>query len=59
MYEPTKIVWANDREPKKWVDADIVVIPKKGDLSDCDSWKGVRLLDVVGKVFSHVLQQRL
>ena len=32
---------------------------KKGDLSLCDNWRGISLLDVVGKVFAKVIQQHL
>ena len=32
---------------------------KKGDLSHCDNWRGIALLDVVGKLFGCVLQNRL
>ena len=31
----------------------------KGDLSSCDNWHGISLLDVVGKVFAKIIQQRL
>ena len=31
----------------------------KGDLSSCDNWRGISLLDVVGKVVARVLQVRL
>lgn len=34
-------------------------IPKKGDLKKCDNWKGISLLDVAGKVFGRILQDRL
>ena len=54
-----KAVWADGRVPKEWVDAVIVAIPKKGDLSVCDNWRGISLLDVIGKVFARILQQRL
>ena len=33
--------------------------PQKGDLSRCDNWRGIALLDVVGKVVAKVLQERL
>ena len=33
-----------------------MAIPKKGDR---DNWRGISLLDVVGKVFACILQQRL
>ena len=28
----------------------IILIPKKGNLEACDNWRGIALLDVVGKV---------
>ena len=42
-----------------WRNAEIVPIPKKGDLQSCDNWRGIRLLDVVGKIFARVVQNRL
>lgn len=33
--------------------------PQKGDLSKCNNWMGIALLDVVGKVVAGVLQERL
>ena len=32
---------------------------KKGDLSLCDNWRGIALLDVVGKLVARVLQEHL
>ena len=32
---------------------------EKGDLSVYDNWREISLLDVIGKVFAHILQQRL
>ena len=34
-------------------------IPKKGDLSICDNWHGIALLDIVGKVVGRLIQNRL
>ena len=52
-------VWQEKEVPKEWADAVLVPIPKKGDLGQCDNWRGVALLDVVGKVVAKVLQDRL
>ena len=39
------------------VDSVLVPVPKKGDhLSACDNWRGIALLEVVGKVAGHVVQ---
>ena len=37
----------------------MVPVPKKGDLSLCDNWRGISLLDVVVKVLAKEIQQRL
>ena len=42
-----------------WTNAILIPIPKKGDLSSCDNWRGISLLDVVGKLIASILQRRL
>ena len=44
---------------RDWKDAEIVPIPKKGDLRDCNNWRGISLLDIVGKLLGRILQGRL
>ena len=34
-------------------------MPKKRDLRHCDNWRGISLLDVVGKVMARIIQERL
>ena len=45
--------------PFEWRDALLVPIAKKGDLTECDNWRGISLLDVMGKLFSKVIHRRL
>ena len=52
-------VWEEERVPQDWVDSVLVPIPKKGDLSSCDNWRGIALLDVVGKAVARLVQTRL
>ena len=52
-------VWRDGCVPQEWKDALIVPIPKKGDLSICDNWRGISLLDVGGKLFAKTIQSRL
>ena len=54
-----KQIWMEGTVVKDWKDAEIVPIPKKGDLRECDNWRGISLLDVVGKVFARIVQDRL
>ena len=51
--------WCECRVPKEWSDAVLVPIPKKGDLGKYDNWRGISLLDVVGKVVAKILQEWL
>ncbi len=51
--------WNDGTVPQEWVDAKIIPIPKKGDLSICDNWRGIALLDVVGKTVGRLLQNKL
>ena len=42
-----------------WRNALLVPVPKKGDSSFCDNWRGISLLDVMGKLYGRVLNDRL
>ena len=53
------VVWKEEEVPKEWRDALLVPVPKKGDLTKCDNWRGSSLLDIMGKLFGKVLQKRL
>jgi len=48
-------VWREKQAPVEWHDATLVPVPKKGDLSACDNWRGISLLDVMGKLFARTL----
>ena len=52
-------IWRECSIPGEWRDAILVPIPKKGDLSSCENWRGISLLDVVGKAVSRVFQDKL
>ena len=52
-------IWKEQSVPKDWTDAVLISIPKKRDLSNCDNWRGISLLDVVGKVTARILQDHL
>ena len=44
LVELFQMVWKEGSVPQEWKDALVVPIPKKGDLSQCDNWRGVSLL---------------
>ena len=59
MHKVMVRVWEEGKVVNDWKDSEIVPIPKKVDLQLCDRWRGISLLDVVGKVFARILQERL
>ena len=52
-------IWSEAGVVAAWRDALLVPIPKKGNLHICDNWRGISLLDVIGKLFARILQDRL
>lgn len=51
--------WKNERVPDDWRKGVIIKLPKKGNLSDCNNWRGITLLSVPGKVLCTILLRRL
>jgi len=52
-------IWEEEKVPKEWWDALLVPVLKKGDLTKCNNWRGISLLDIMGKLFGKILQRRL
>jgi hypothetical protein len=48
-------VWKEKSVPSDWRGAIVIPIPKKGDLSHCDNWRGISLLDVIRNVVARIL----
>ena len=48
-------IWKKEEVVADWKNAEVVLMPKKGDLRSCDNWCSISLLDVVGKVFARVI----
>lgn len=52
-------IWRNENLPTDWAKGIIVKIPKKGDLNDCNNWRGITLLSIPGKVLCKVILKRI
>nr|KAG5701644.1 hypothetical protein BaRGS_019333 [Batillaria attramentaria] len=52
-------IWEDESPPDTWKTGLIVKIPKKGNLSDCNNWRGITLLSLTSKIFSKVIHIRL
>jgi len=52
-------VWSEKQVPVEWRDATLVPVLKRRDLSECDNWRGISLLDVMGKLFARIINDGL
>ncbi|CAH8515125.1 unnamed protein product [Schistosoma haematobium] len=59
LYLLFKKVWEEKQVPMDWKEGHLVKIPKKGDLSKCENYRGITLLSIPGKVFNRVLLNRM
>ncbi|VDP43431.1 unnamed protein product [Schistosoma curassoni] len=58
LYLLFKKVWQEEQVPM-YCKEHLIKIPKKGDLSKCENYRGITLLSIPGKVFNRVLLNRM
>eukprot|EP00978_Attheya_sp_CCMP212_P017788 scaffold47921_cov55-Attheya_sp.AAC.5 len=59
IHEPFMAFWNDKADYKEWHEAILKWLPKKGDLSQANNWRGICLGDALAKVFSSILMARL
>ena len=52
-------IWTTNDISTYWKKGLIIKIPKKGDLQNCDNWRGITLLSMPSKIFCRVLLNRI
>ena len=52
-------IWEQEEIPTEWKEGYLVKLPKKGDMQDCNNYRGIMLLSVPGKVLNRVILDRL
>ena len=52
-------IFSNKSYPKSWTMGVLVPVPKKGDLSDANNYRGITLTSIFSKLYSHILYNRL
>ena len=50
--------WTSKMVPDEWRKGITVKLPKKGNLADCNKWRGICLLSIPGKILSTILLKR-
>jgi len=52
-------IWTKEIFPDDWKNGYISILPKKGDLTKCENYRGIMLLSVPGKVLSNIILNRI
>ena len=52
-------IFISEMYPSEWAKSMIFTLHKKGSIYDINNYRGISLLNVLGKIFSHVLNARL
>jgi hypothetical protein len=59
LYPLFKAVWEEEDLPLEWRKGTIIQVPKKGNLSDCNNWRGITLLSIPSKILCSIIVQRV
>ena len=59
MYSLFENIWEKEEVPTNWKEGYLIKLPKKGDLRNCNNYRGIKLLSVPGKVFNRILLERM
>ncbi|CAG2205267.1 unnamed protein product [Mytilus edulis] len=52
-------IWEKEILPTQWKDGIIIKLQKKGNLTDCNNWRGITLLSVPGKILCRIILERI
>ena len=59
LYPVFRKIWTDECYPEDWMEGTIIKIPKKGDLSNVNNWRGITVLSVPSKIFNRIIYNRL
>ena len=45
--------------PSDWKQGIVIKLPKKGDLTECRNWRGITILNIIGKILATIVYNRL
>ena len=59
LYDLLGEVWKVEDVPAEWKEGHLIKLPKKGDLSKCENYRGIMLLSAPGKVLNRIILERI
>ncbi len=58
IYKHANDFFVGTADHEQWHRSQCVTVPKSGDLSDPNKWRGIMLMDIGSKIFSSVMNER-
>lgn len=52
-------IWETEEIPNQWKESTIIKLPKKGNLSNCNNWRGISITPTVTKIFNKIILDRI
>lgn len=59
LYPLFQKMWEEETIQEGWKEGYLIKLPKKGNLSNCNNYRGIRLLNVPGKIFNRIILSRI
>ena len=59
LHRIINMAWESGQVPSDWTKAVITPIFKNGNRKDCNNYRGISLISVVGKIFSGIVERRV
>ena len=59
LHQLFKYIWREEHIPEDWKKGIIAKIPKKGDITVCNNWRGITLLSIPSKVLAGIIIKRI
>ena len=59
LYKLFNRIYESGYFPIEWAKAVVVPLLKKGDITNCDNYRGISLLSIVSKIFTAIINKRL
>ena len=53
------VLFSSSQFPSEWTEAIIIPLHKKGDVNNPDNYRGISLLSVIIKVYTHIINNRI